>query len=297
MTIDHKNPDPVLPTPDDMWGYNDKRVVVTGAASGMGLAAAKILVALGAEVTGVDVQPIGYDGVVGKVTMDLSDRASIESAATELGGGIDALFNCAGIPGTADPRKIIAVNFSGTRHFTELIAPNMNAGGAICNIGSTAAVSWPLHAEKMLELMAIDDYEAGTDWLEKHLPELGYAYDVSKEAVNVYTAYRASVGFNAMGLRMNCINPGSTYTAASKEFTKAVKSKDFGAEMLENWPKLMGRMARPDEQAWPMVFLNSKFASYTTGTSLFVDAGLTGGVLTQQHHPMVAAGMFWRPPR
>ncbi|MGE0309479.1 MAG: SDR family NAD(P)-dependent oxidoreductase, partial [Acidimicrobiia bacterium] len=228
MTIDHKNPDPVLPTPDDMWGYNDKRVVVTGAASGMGLAAAKILVALGAEVTGVDVQPIGYDGVVGKVTMDLSDRASIESAATELGGGIDALFNCAGIPGTADPRKIIAVNFSGTRHFTELIAPNMNAGGAICNIGSTAAVSWPLHAEKMLELMAIDDYEAGTDWLEKHLPELGYAYDVSKEAVNVYTAYRASVGFNAMGLRMNCINPGSTYTAASKEFTKAVKSKDFG---------------------------------------------------------------------
>ena len=68
VTIDHKHPDPVLPTPDDMWGYKDKRVVVTGAASGMGLAAAKILVALGADVTGVDVQPIGYDGVAGKVT-------------------------------------------------------------------------------------------------------------------------------------------------------------------------------------------------------------------------------------
>ena len=74
-----------------------------------------------------------------------------------------------------------------------------------------------------------------------------------------------------------------------------MKSKEFGAEMLEHWPKLMGRMAKPHEQAWPMVFLNSPFASFVNGATFCVDAGLTSGLVSQQHHPMIAAGMFWAP--
>jgi NAD(P)-dependent dehydrogenase (short-subunit alcohol dehydrogenase family) len=114
--------------------------------------------------------------------------------------------------------------------------------------------------------------------------------------VNVYTASRA-VTLNEVGVRMNCINPGGTLTPASREFTKAVKAKDNGAEMIQHWPKLMGRMARPIEQAWPMVFLNSPYASFVNGASFYVDAGLTSGMFTGRHHPKVAAGMFWSPPR
>ncbi|MCU1346368.1 MAG: hsdA 4 [Acidimicrobiia bacterium] len=278
------------------WGYGGRRVVVTGAASGMGQAAASILVSLGAEVTGLDINPVTTEGVAASAIVDLKDPDSIVAVAESLGGTYDGLFNCAGIPGVADPRTILAINFCGLRDLTERLVPKLNPGSAICNIGSTAAVSWPLHVDTLLELLAIDGYGDALDWLEGHLEKLGYPYDVSKEAVNVYTAWRA-IGLNELGIRINCVNPGGTLTPASRDFTKAVKSKAFGAEMIAHWPKLLGRMAKPHEQAWPMVFLNSPFASFVTGASMYADGGLTSGLFTHQHHPDVAAGMFWRPPR
>jgi NAD(P)-dependent dehydrogenase (short-subunit alcohol dehydrogenase family) len=247
-------------------------------------------------VIGLDVQPVRAEGIGSALAVDLSDPASIDLAAKAIDGPVDALFSCAGIPGTGEPRTILAINFCGLRHLTELVVPKMGPGSAICSIGSTAAVSWPYHVDAFLDLLAIDGYAEALDWLDGHLPELGYAYDVSKEAVNVYTAWR-SIGLNDQGIRINCINPGGTFTPASREFTKAVKSKAFGAEMIEHWPKLMGRMAKPAEQAWPMVFLNSPFASFVNGATFFVDGGLTSGLFTHQHHPDVAAGMFWHPPR
>lgn len=288
--------DPLLPASDDPWGYRGRRVVVTGAASGMGRAACEILVALGADVVGVDIQTIEVDGVTRCHLVDLADAASIDPVVDAIGGPVDALFNCAGIPGTAEPRTIFSINFCGLRRFTERIVPSMPPGSAICSIGSTAAVNWPYHVDAFLELLALGTDADMLDWLDSQLAVLGYPYDVSKEAVNVYTAWRA-IGLNELGIRINCVNPGGTFTPASREFSKAVRAKDFGAEMIEHWPRLMGRMARPGEQAWPMVFLNSPFASFVNGASFFVDGGLTSGLFTRQHHPMVAAGMFWRPPQ
>jgi NAD(P)-dependent dehydrogenase (short-subunit alcohol dehydrogenase family) len=288
--------DPLLPDPADPWGYAGRRTVVTGAASGMGRSVCEILVALGAEVVGVDIQPVEVDGVATTLSVDLGEATSIDAAIAAIGTPVDALFNCAGIPGTGATRTILAINFCGLRRFTESLVPAMPSGSAICSIGSTAAVNWTYHVAQLTELLAIDDDAEALDWLEGHLPELGYPYDVSKEAVNVYTAWRA-VGLNENGIRMNCINPGGTYTPASREFTKAVKAKDNGAEMIQNWPKLLGRMAKPIEQAWPMVFLNSPYASFVNGASFYVDAGLTSGMFTGLHHPKVAAGMFWSPPK
>jgi NAD(P)-dependent dehydrogenase (short-subunit alcohol dehydrogenase family) len=286
---------PPMPAPDDPWGYRGRRVVVTGAASGIGQATCETLVALGADVVGVDVQPIEVDGFTATHRLDLADASSIDAVTDAIGGPVDALFNCAGIPGTAEPRVITAVNFVGMRRFTERLVPHMPAGSAICCIGSTAAVNWSYHTSALLDLLAIDDDAAALDWFDARLPELGYPYDVSKEAVNAYTAWRA-VGLNPLGIRINCLNPGGTFTPSSREFSKAVRSKEGGAEMIEHWPTLLGRMARPAEQAWPMVFLNSPFASFTNGACLYVDAGLTSGMFTAQHHPKVAAGMFWSPP-
>ena len=292
---DSTPPAPPMPTSDDPWGYRGRRAVVTGAASGIGRAACEILVALGADVIGVDVQPIDVDGIAVAHHLDLADAASIDTVADAIGGPVDALFNCAGIPGTADPGLIAAVNFAGMRRFTERLVPQMPAGSAICCVGSTAAVNWTYHATALRELMSIDDDAAAVRWLDAHLPDLGYPYDVSKEAVNAYAAWRA-IGLNALGIRINCINPGGTLTPSSREFSRAVRSKAGGSDMIEHWPTLLGRMARPAEQAWPMVFLNSPFASFTNGACIYVDAGLTSGMFTAQHHPKVAAGMFWSPP-
>jgi NAD(P)-dependent dehydrogenase (short-subunit alcohol dehydrogenase family) len=284
-----------MPTADDPWGYRDRRVVVTGAASGIGRAACQILAALGADVVGVDVQPIDVDGTTATHHLDLADPSAIDAVADTIGGPVHALFNCAGIPGTADAWVIASVNFVGMRRLTERLVPHMPPGSAICCIGSTAAVNWPYHASALLDLLAIDDHTAAVEWFDAHLPRLGYPYDVSKEAVNAYAAWRA-VGLNPHGIRINCINPGGTHTPSSREFSRAVRSKEGGAEMIEHWPTLLGRMARPTEQAWPMVFLNSPFASFTNGACIYVDAGLTSGMFTAQHHPKVAAGMFWTPP-
>jgi NAD(P)-dependent dehydrogenase (short-subunit alcohol dehydrogenase family) len=280
------------------WGYSGRRAVVTGAASGIGQAVCETLVGLGAAVTAVDVQPVATEGVVASHMVDLADGDAIDATTEEIietGGSVDALFNCAGIPGTAQPRAILAVNFVGLRRFTERLITSMSQGSAICSIGSTAAVNWQYHAPTLLELLDIDDDAQALDWLEGHLPDLGYPYDVSKEAVNAYTAWRANA-LSPLGVRINCVNPGGTFTPASREFTKAVRAKQGGAEMLEHWPTLNGRMAKPVEQAWPMVFLNSELASFVNGATLFVDAGLTAGLFSRQHHASVANGMFWKPP-
>ncbi len=233
----------------------------------MGRAACEILVALGSDVVGVDIQTIEADGAIRCHVVDLADAASIDAAVDAIGGPVDALFNCAGIPGTAEARTILSINFCGLRRFTEGIVASMPRGSAICSIGSAAAVNWPYHVDAFLELLALGDDAEMLDWLDSRLSVLGYPYDVSKEAVNVYTAWRA-IGLNELGIRMKCVNPGGTFTPASREFSKAVRAKDFGAEMIEHWPRLMGRMARPGEQAWPMVFLNSPFASFVNGASL-----------------------------
>jgi NAD(P)-dependent dehydrogenase (short-subunit alcohol dehydrogenase family) len=292
---DLRRGDPLPPALDDPWGHRGRRAVVTGAASGIGKAACEILVALGADVVGVDIHDVDIDGVTEAHRLDLADVAAIGAVSDAIGAPVHALFNCAGVPGTADPRTILAINFVGLRRFTECLIAVMPAGSAICNVGSTAAISWPYHVDELLAVLATDDDAAALDWLEAHLPELGYPYDVSKEAVNTYTAWRA-ISLNPLGIRINCVNPGGTFTPASREFTKAVQSKAGGAEMIEHWPKLLGRMARPGEQAWPMVFLNSPFASFVNGATLYADAGLTSGVFTRQHHAAVAAGMFWSPP-
>src|SRR5690606_342629 len=128
-----------------------------------------------------------------------------------------------------------------------------------------------------------------------NLPAPGYAYDVSKEAVNVYTAWRSNT-LIGQRVRINCINPGGTLTPASRDFARAVRAKDHRAENLAHWHTLMGRIARPEEQAWPMLYLISPFASFVNGASIYVDAGFTAGLFTHQHHPGVDAGMAWRPP-
>ncbi|WP_322760068.1 coniferyl-alcohol dehydrogenase [Frankia sp. Cr2] len=280
---------------DDVLGYEGRRVLVTGAASGIGAATAELLVSLGAQVHAADLNPVTVDGVGKTYRVDLADAGSIDTLVEGLGGGLDALFNCAGVPGTAPPQTVLLVNFCGLRHLTESVVASMPAGAAVCCVGSTSAAGWLQRLELSAELLATAGFDEARRWCEANVDRLGYVYDFSKEAVNAYTAFR-NVDFLADAkVRINCVNPGSTRTAATPEFTKAVKAKALGEELLKNYPRLMGRLARPVEQAWPLVFLNSERASFITGASLNVDAGLVGGLVTGRFPPVVAAAMRWTP--
>src|SRR5438309_9355195 len=84
-----------------------RRIVVTGAASGIGAALATALVAEGCEVLGIDRRPDVPEGVV-PVLCDLSDLAAVRRVADGIPGPIDGLANIAGVPGPAPARTVIS---------------------------------------------------------------------------------------------------------------------------------------------------------------------------------------------
>jgi NAD(P)-dependent dehydrogenase (short-subunit alcohol dehydrogenase family) len=260
----------------DVLQYAGRRVIVTGAASGMGAATAQILVDLGAEVHAIDIKKPDLAGLASFTECDLREPAQIDDAIKKIGKIVNGLFNCAGLPNTFAPLDVMLVNFCGLRQLTEAVLPNMVEGSAIACIASTAGIGWMQNMELLFGLMMTPDFGAARAWCEEHPNELANAYGLSKEAINAYTAYR-SFALAKEGIRINCVNPGPTDTPMMPEFEKAV-----GKKYMDDFPVPLGRHAVAEEQAWPMVFLNSPRASYLTGHQLDVDGGFKGGLFTGQ---------------
>ncbi len=258
----------------DVLQYEGKRVVVTGAASGMGQSCVAVLSELGADVHGLDVTPAdAADAEFHRC--DLSDAAQIERAVSAIGGPIDSLFNCAGLPTTAPGHSIMRVNFIGHRQLTEACLQHMADGASIGFISSVAGMGWQGNLELLLELLATPDAASAAAWCEAHDDVIGAnGYGFSKEAINAYVA-RRGCELAAKGIRLNSINPGPTDTPMMPAFVETM-----GAEFMENMPKPLGRNSRPEEQAWPLVMLNSPRSSYTAATTLFTDGGFAGGLYT-----------------
>ena len=109
----------------DILGYEGKRVIVTGAASGMGAATAAILVDLGVEVHAIDIKKPDVTGLASYTECDLRDPDQIDAAVDRIGKIVNTLFNCAGLPNTSPDLDVMLVNFCGLRHLTEAVAANM----------------------------------------------------------------------------------------------------------------------------------------------------------------------------
>ncbi len=254
--------------------YEGKRVVVTGAASGMGQSCATILTELGAEVHGVDIKE-GPAPVAAFHRCDLGDRQQIDETVGAVGGPVDSLFNCAGLPTTAPAQQIVLVNLVGHRHLTESMLAAMPEGSSIGFISSGAGMGWMSNLGPLLELVATPDFDAARQWCLDHDELIApNPYGFSKEAINAYVAKRG-YELASEGIRLNSINPGPTDTPMMPSFVESI-----GAEFFEKLPKPLGRNARPEEQAWPLIMLNSPRSSYTTATNVFTDGGFSGGLFT-----------------
>jgi NAD(P)-dependent dehydrogenase (short-subunit alcohol dehydrogenase family) len=262
-------------TMEDVLGYRDAPVVVTGAASGMGAAAAQLLVDLGARVTALDIKPTDV-AVERFAEVDLRDRAAIETVAASIDEPVRALFSCAGLPGPPfSELDTMLVNFVGARHLAEALVPKMPAGSSITAIASSAAVGWQDQMATIGQLLATDGFDEAVEWLTSHEESWSWSgYLFSKWVVDAWVGWWYA-DLAGRGLRINCINPGPTDTAMMPAF------HDFATkEVVDQAVGPIGRYARADEQAWPLVVLGSPRLSYVAGEVLAVDGGFQGATHT-----------------
>ncbi len=256
-------------------GYENKRVIVSGCFSGMGEATARLLLESGAEVHGLD-----YKETALKLTsfaqVDLRDPVAIDAAIAGVGGKVDALFNCAGLPQTSPALDVMKVNYAGTRRVTERVLPLMSEGAAIVSISSNGGLGWSRRMPILMELLNIDNYADSIKWCEDNADTVKEGYAFSKEAIILWTML-TSAQLIKRGIRINCTMPGPTQTPMMKHFEAASK-----ASVLDAFIQPINRRSTPEEQAGPLVFLNSDAASYINGVALPVDGGFMGAMATGQ---------------
>lgn len=279
----------------DYFGYKGRKVVITGAASGMAQAAAKMLVDLGAEVYALDVKEVTVP-VKQYIKTNLLQKDSIDAAIKKIPVDIHALFNCAGItfPPFSNP-EVVMVNFVSHRYLTERLLPRINDGGAIAFISSQAGVNWRNRLEITRPLLDISDFDRARAWLESHEKTIAGAYgsyNFSKQCVCAYVKMNCKE-LAKRHIRINCILPGPTQTGMSPVFKgedvilggKVVGGKELKSMLqatLAAANELSGRNAQPEEQAEPLVFLNSNMARFISGETLLTDYGYFSSVETGQ---------------
>ncbi|MBT2414814.1 glucose 1-dehydrogenase [Streptomyces sp. ISL-12] len=242
-----------------------RSVIVTGAASGIGRAAALAFAAEGDRVVVADLDAEGAAAVVREVeraggtavavTGDLSEQAVVDrvaATAVERFGGVDVLVNNAGIMdrmsapadvSDAEWERVIRVNLTAPFLLTRAVLPHMLAAGrgAIVNTASEAALRGSA---------------------------AGAAYTASKHGVVGLTKSLA-VMYRGQGIRANAICPGGTATAISMDADRSAHGPATIAPHFVN----LGRVSRPEEQAAAILFLASDAASNINGAVLPVDDG------------------------
>lgn len=259
------------------FGYQGKRVVVTGAASGVGAALVELLAELDvAHVTAIDRKPPATP-VQRFVEADLSCEAGVEAAAEAVEGPVHVLFNNAGVAGTQPARVVLSVNFLAVRRLRQRLSGRMPAGAAVVITSSMAGIRWADHRDDLLKLMAIDGWDEALAWLDTHPDLAADPYGLSKECTQLYTLHAARAAIRA-GIRINSVCPGAISTPLLEDFRVTMTDE------LLDWSVRQGngRPATAPEIAQILAFLGSDAANYLNGVNIVADAGMYAALSTGQ---------------
>ncbi len=256
---------------DTFLGYAGKHVLVIGAATGMGAAAAKQAKAQGARVTAMDVADIDY-AVDAAIKVDLRSQPSVDAAIAQLQGDVDVAFACAGVAdGTPD---IVLINFTAQRYLVETLIESgrLGRGGSVVMISSVAGLPWPQNLPAVTEFLDTPDWQAATAWIDAH--EDRDTYSFSKMAMSAYVA-RQAFPLLQQGIRINAIQPGPTDTPLARA------NADIWLAFGQDYRDAAGvATLTPDEMASTLLFLGSDAASGINGANLLVDQGQVGAGAT-----------------
>lgn len=238
----------------------DRIAIVTGAASGIGAAAARALAAAGARVALLDRDAAGAKSGAAVIsgarayTADVSDKTQVEAAFADVArdfGGIDILVNNAGVESVytvermpeAEWDRVLAVNLKGAMLCTQAAIAPMRArkGGAIVNVASVAG--------KRISFSG------------------GASYTAAKAGLLGFTRHAAfELGIHR--IRVNAVCPGPTLTPMIERNLDQARRKGVEATVP------LGRWVVPDDVANAIVFLAGDGAAMCTGTSIDVDGGV-----------------------
>ncbi len=234
--------------------------VVTGGASGIGLATARMLRERGARVAVLDVgaPPQGEEllGISCDVTSDAQVRAAVDRVVAEL-GGLDVLVNNAAVSavGTVADNpdeewaRVLDVNVTGVVRVTRAALPHLVASGSAAVVTTCSVVA----------LVGVPDRAL---------------YGATKGALLALTLAMAADHVRD-GVRFNAVAPGTADTPWVARLLAAADDPAAARARLEA-RQPMGRLVTADEVAHAIVYLASPLSGSTTGTVLTVDGGMTG---------------------
>lgn len=250
-----------------MGRLDGKVTLITGTGGGIGRAAALLFAAEGATVAGCDLERVPSDETVELVRgaggtmssaapVDLADEHAVRrwiDAAAEEHGGVDVLYNNAGLTSFAPLEEVTLDDWSFTmRNELDLVFlackhawPHLRArgGGSVVNVGSTAGMTGSLTLQRS-------------------------AHTASKGAVIALTRQLAAEGARH-GIRVNSVSPGMTVTPQTQQLFDDPEHPI--SRIADHIP--LARPGRPEDVARCALFLASDESAYVTGANLVVDGG------------------------
>jgi NAD(P)-dependent dehydrogenase (short-subunit alcohol dehydrogenase family) len=239
--------------------FDGLAAIVTGGASGIGLATANELTQRGARVAVLDLSP-DVPAALRGIRCDVSDAASVETAVADAAvalGGIDVVIANAGIgaQGTVadnsddEWRRVLDVNVLGVARTVRSALLHLRSSHAAAVVITASIASWAGLAQRTL-------------------------YSASKGALTAMTLAMAADHVGD-GIRVNAVAPGTADTPWVGRLLAAAADPAAERTALEG-RQPMGRLVTAEEVAWAICYLASPRSASTTGTILAVDGGMYG---------------------
>jgi len=238
--------------------FTGRRILITGAANGLGAAIAGVFAEQRATLVLADIEEEPLRAIAGRLgaeahVFDQSDLHSVETLAAAA-GVVDVLINNAGVlvakalldTSFEELRRLIDIDFVGVVRLMQLIGRGMveRRRGVILSMGSQTAFSGGGNRA---------------------------VYAAAKAAISQVTR-AAAVEWGPYGVRVVCLAPGRTLTRMTQQTARPDYAGDRGLARVP-----LGRWGTPDEIAKMAVFLASDAAAYVTGETLIADGGYVIG--------------------